>query len=80
MEGLNVISMNQDFAFVKVNENNIQSWPSKCNPLRHSTQVGQFESKINRDYDIQVGDLVLVHKRPKYLYVSLAMTSHKELD
>ncbi|KAG2227728.1 hypothetical protein INT45_004770 [Circinella minor] len=57
----------KDFAFVKINENNINSWPSKCGRLKHSNQIGQVEADMNNKMDIQVGDLVLVHKRESYL-------------
>ncbi|KAI8143086.1 tRNA synthetases class II-domain-containing protein [Fennellomyces sp. T-0311] len=58
----------KDFAFVKINENNIHAWPSKCGQLKHSKSLGQIEADMNKQLDIQVGDLVLVHKRERYLY------------
>ncbi|KAI9488798.1 tRNA synthetases class II-domain-containing protein [Zychaea mexicana] len=59
----------KDFAFVKINENNINAWPSKCGRLKHSSRIGQGETtEMNSKLDIQVGDLVLVHKRGRYLY------------
>ncbi|CDH58093.1 aspartyl-trna synthetase [Lichtheimia corymbifera JMRC:FSU:9682] len=57
----------KDFAFVKINENNIHSWPSKCGKLKHSSHAQQA-SAMNTDLGIDVGDLVLVHKREQYLY------------
>lgn len=58
----------KDFAFVKINENNQTSWASKCGALRHSQHVGSISSELNQTLNIEQGDLVLVHKRPKYLY------------
>lgn len=58
----------KNFAFVKINENNISSWPTKCNPLRHSQQISQQNQQLNQSLDIEQGDLVLVYKRPSYLY------------
>ncbi|KAI8644372.1 tRNA synthetases class II-domain-containing protein [Parasitella parasitica] len=60
----------KNFAFVKINEANIQSWSSKCGPLRHSQQISQPQrhAQLNQSLDIEQGDLVLIHKRPSYLY------------
>lgn len=58
----------KDFAFVKINENNISSWPSKCGALRRSQHVGSIECQLNSSLDIEQGDMVLIHKRAKYLY------------
>lgn len=58
----------KDFAFVKINENNVNSWPSKCGALRHSQHSGSIESELNQKLNIEQGDLVVVHKRPQYLY------------
>jgi aspartyl-tRNA synthetase len=62
------LTEDKDFAYVKINENNIGSWPSKCGALRHSQRVGSIENELNEKYDIQKGDLVVVHKRANYLY------------
>ena len=69
----------KDFAFVKINENNIHSWPSKCGRLKHSKNVGQIEDEMNTQLNIQIGDLVLVHKRERYLYVSHILLKKKKL-
>ncbi|KAL9556630.1 hypothetical protein MBANPS3_001784 [Mucor bainieri] len=60
----------KNFAFVKINENNIHSWSSKCNSLRHSQHMSQSQQlqQLNQSLGIEQGDLVLVHKRPSYLY------------
>ncbi|KAI9481356.1 MAG: tRNA synthetases class II-domain-containing protein, partial [Benjaminiella poitrasii] len=58
----------KDFAFVKINENNRLSWPSKCNVLRHSRYLGSIEGQLNTSLGIEQGDLVLVQKRSSYLY------------
>ena len=58
----------KDFAFVKINENNIGSWPSKCGVMRHSKHIGSIETELNKKLEIQQGDLVVVYKREKYLY------------
>ncbi|KAI9321075.1 tRNA synthetases class II-domain-containing protein [Dichotomocladium elegans] len=58
----------KDFAFVKINENNVGLWPSKCGQLRHSRHVGNVEQSMNAALGVEVGDLVLVHKREQYLY------------
>ena len=63
----------QNFAFVKINENNIHSWPSKCPQLRHSQRIGAIETELNQKLDIQQGDLVVTYKRPAYLYVSFTL-------
>ncbi|PHZ13776.1 aspartyl-tRNA synthetase [Rhizopus microsporus ATCC 52813] len=57
-----------NFAFVKINENNMHSWPSKCPQLRHSQRIGAIETELNQKLDIQQGDLVVTYKRPAYLY------------
>lgn len=62
------LTTDKDFAFVKINENNIISWPSKCGTLRHSQHIGSIESELNKKLNIEQGDLVVVHKRPNYLY------------
>lgn len=63
-----ILDLTEDgsFGFVKVNEQNKSKWPNKCGALRHSKKVNGNE--LNEVLDIQVGDLVLVHKRDKYLY------------
>ncbi|RCI05740.1 aspartyl-tRNA synthetase 2, mitochondrial [Rhizopus stolonifer] len=58
----------KNFNFIKINENNMGSWPSKCSTLRHSKHIGSIESHLNTTLDIQQGDLVVVYKRPNYLY------------
>ncbi|CAO3607745.1 unnamed protein product [Mucor hiemalis] len=58
----------KDFAYVKINENNVSSWPSKCGALRHSQHNGSVEGELNEKLNIEQGDLVVVHKRPQYLY------------
>ncbi|KAG1055872.1 hypothetical protein G6F43_002192 [Rhizopus delemar] len=58
----------KNFAFVKINENNIHSWPSKCPQLRHSQRIGSIESELNQKLDIEQGDLIMTYKRPDYLY------------
>jgi aspartyl-tRNA synthetase len=62
------LTEDKDFAFVKINENNIASWPSKCGALRRSQHIGGIEGQLNASLDIEQSDLVLVHKRAKYLY------------
>jgi aspartyl-tRNA synthetase len=58
----------KNFAYVKINENNVASWPSKCGTLRQSQHVGKIEDELNGKLNIEQGDLVVVHKRPNYLY------------
>ncbi|KAI7897672.1 tRNA synthetases class II-domain-containing protein, partial [Cokeromyces recurvatus] len=62
------LELANDFAFVKINENNRLSWSSKCLTLRHSQSVGHIEEQLNKSLHIEQDDLVLVHKRPKYIY------------
>ncbi|ORZ02392.1 tRNA synthetases class II-domain-containing protein [Syncephalastrum racemosum] len=57
------IQDDKDFAFVKINENNVNAWPSKCGYLRHSTTQHGW-----KHLNVHAGDLVLVHKRSRYLY------------
>ncbi|KAI8083923.1 tRNA synthetases class II-domain-containing protein [Thamnidium elegans] len=68
MQNILDLTGDKDFAFVKINENNINSWPSKCGALRHSQRIGSIETELNKKLDIEQGDLVVVHKRQKYLY------------
>ncbi|KAI8967433.1 tRNA synthetases class II-domain-containing protein [Mycotypha africana] len=62
------LTNSKDIAFVKVNENNISSWPAKCVTLRHSQVLRNQVNQLNASLNIQLGDLVAVHKRPTYLY------------
>ncbi|KAI8976559.1 tRNA synthetases class II-domain-containing protein [Pilobolus umbonatus] len=56
-----LLAIEEDFGYIKINENNLHQWPSKMAVARH-------ESLQLNHLDIQQGDLVLVHKRPNYLY------------
>lgn len=59
----------KDFAFVKVNESNIGEWPRKCGFLKESALVdGATTQAMNSELAIEIGDLVVAHRRPKYLY------------
>ncbi|GAA5799804.1 tRNA synthetases class II-domain-containing protein [Helicostylum pulchrum] len=68
MQNILDLTGDKDFAFVKINENNIHSWPSKCGAIRHSQRIGSIETELNKKLNIEQGDLVVVHKRQKYLY------------
>ncbi|KAG1471056.1 hypothetical protein G6F56_002341 [Rhizopus delemar] len=62
------LTEDKNFAFVKINENNIHLWPSKCPQLRHSQRIGSIETELNEKFNIEQGDLVVTYKRPNYLY------------
>ncbi|KAI8367162.1 tRNA synthetases class II-domain-containing protein [Choanephora cucurbitarum] len=58
-----------NFAFVKINPNNRDTWATKCGPLRHAQQAGgSLETTLNQTLAIEEGDLVVTYKRPNYLY------------
>ncbi|KAG2211153.1 hypothetical protein INT47_006272 [Mucor saturninus] len=60
------LDLTSDFAYVKVNEKNLETWPMKCGALRYSQQVGGKE--LNAKLGVEEGDVVMIHKRDKYLY------------
>ncbi|KAG0192704.1 hypothetical protein DFQ28_008211 [Apophysomyces sp. BC1034] len=55
------LECDKDFGFVKINENNLNTWTTKCGPVGRSIPPEQTP-------DVQVGDIVCLHKRPQYLY------------
>ncbi|KAI8338024.1 tRNA synthetases class II-domain-containing protein [Chlamydoabsidia padenii] len=60
-----------DFGFVKVNENNLLQWQHKCGGgLRQGmdTLSPDEQQRMNRELNIEQGDIVFVHQRPDYLY------------
>ncbi|KAI7863657.1 tRNA synthetases class II-domain-containing protein [Spinellus fusiger] len=56
------------FAFTKINGNSIDTWPTKCGILRKSEHITHAIPLMNKTMGIKENDLVLVHKRPQYLY------------
>lgn len=53
---------------VKINENNIGSWMEKCSLSKGSSNAATVQNSLNKELDIEQGDLVYIHKRSKYLY------------
>ncbi|CAO3593528.1 unnamed protein product [Absidia cylindrospora] len=63
-------SEKQDFGFIKINENNIHQWPLKCGgQLKQGMDETTISTEsMNMALNVEQGDLVFVHQRPKYLY------------
>ncbi|KAF7729113.1 hypothetical protein EC973_004881 [Apophysomyces ossiformis] len=56
-----LLDCDKDFAYVKVNENNVSTWTTKCGPVGRSIS-------LDKTPEVQIGDLVCIHKRSRYLY------------
>ncbi|CAO3610649.1 unnamed protein product [Cunninghamella echinulata] len=58
----------QQFGYVKINENNLQQWPSKCGLKQSIGLLSNDQQQImNQQLNIEQGDLVLTHQRPNYI-------------
>ncbi|CAG8479838.1 10646_t:CDS:10 [Ambispora leptoticha] len=48
--------------FVKIKENNINTWISKANVIRQSTNATSMQEEITKELNVEIGDLVVVSK------------------
>lgn len=62
----------QQFGYVKINENNLYQWPTKCgSELKRSVGLlpNDQQQSLNQQLNIEIGDLVFTHQRTNYISV-----------
>jgi aspartyl-tRNA synthetase len=74
IKGLELTDTEQHhFGFVKINDNNQAHWQQKCGGgLRQGMETlsADEQQRMNRELNVEQGDIVFVHQRPDYLYVN----------
>ncbi|KAG2174997.1 hypothetical protein INT43_006059 [Umbelopsis isabellina] len=53
---------------IKITEKTRDSWLSKCLITRQDPNVSASQNGLNEELQVEQGDLVYIHQRPKYLY------------
>ncbi|KAJ2961755.1 hypothetical protein NQZ79_g2979 [Umbelopsis isabellina] len=53
---------------IKITEKTRESWLSKCVITRQDPNLSASQTALNEELQVEQGDLVYIHQRPKYLY------------